>query len=90
MSHFSCAPLFQVPLFFKKQMLVSNILYNVLLIDILFGEIKKKWNHTYESFCFVKADFDINTRDICICNFIGIISNKCCDRKSTNQFFIQI
>ena len=72
-------------------MLASNILYNVLLIDILFGEIEKKngITHTNPS-ALLRADFDINTRDICICILIGIISNKRCDRKSPNQFSIQI
>ena len=62
-SHFSYAPLFQGPHFLTK-MLESNILYDNLFIDIyLFDDIEKKyWNHSCESFCYVKDNFDKNAK----------------------------
>ena len=58
-SHFSYEPLFKGPYFFTK-MQESNILYDNLLIDILsvWWHRKKYRNHSCESFCYAKGNFD--------------------------------
>ena len=62
-SHFSYATLFQRPQSLPK-MLESNTLYDNLLIDILsvWWHRTKYRNHSCESFCFVKVNFDKNAR----------------------------
>ena len=62
-SHYSYAPLFQGPHFWTK-MLELNIRYDNLFIDILsvWWHLKKYWNHSCESFCYVKGNFPIFTK----------------------------
>ena len=72
-------------------MLVSNIVYNVLLIDILFGEIKKNGITHTNHFALLRQILTLtHVIFVFALILIGIISNKCCDRKSSNQFLIQI
>ena len=61
MSHFSYAPFFQ-GLNFLTKMLESNVLCDNSFIAILsvWWHRKKYWNHSCESFCYVKANFDKN------------------------------
>ena len=62
-SHFSYAPFFQGPQFLTK-MLEATILYdNLFMTFYLFDDIEKKyWNHSSESFCYVKGNFDKNAK----------------------------
>ena len=62
-SHFSYAPLFKGTHFFTKcwNRTFSMIIY--LLTFYLFDDIEKKYrNHSCESFCYVKGNFDKSAR----------------------------
>ena len=89
-SHFSYAPLFQGPRFLTK-MLESNILYGHFISLMTSNKYR---NHSCESFCYVKDNFDKNyTCNLNVYIFylsfeLGIIHGDRCDRKTPETIIL--
>ena len=92
-SLFSYAPVFQGPHFLQKcwNRTFSTIIY--LLTFYLFDDIKKYWNHSCESFCYVKGNFDKNMCNLSVyifyfCFALCIIHGDRCDRKTPKTIIL--
>ena len=89
MSHFGCAPLFQSP---QKCWYQTFFIMFYLSTFYPFDDIEKNRNHSWESFCFVKADFDKNSCATYVFIFVFAFyrhyTNDGCDRKSPKTIII--
>ena len=82
-SHFSYAPPFQdLHFFLQKWLNRTFFIFIYLKIFHLFDDIEKYQNHSCDSFCNVKGNFDRNARAFYLRFALEIIHGDICARKT--------
>ena len=88
-SHFSYAPFLRAGVFSQKcwNRTFSMIIY--LMTFYLFDDIETKYrNHSCESFCYAKGNFDKSARLLFLRFALGIIHGEICDRKTPKTIIL--